>query len=382
MPSTFSTKLRLELQATGENRTTWGSKANAVFSRIEDAVAGLSTIAMADANHTLTTANGTADEARNMMLILTGNCTAIRTLTIPTVSKVYIILNSTTGGFAVTVSNGLSTVNIANGKWYLVWTDGTTVFATPDLSATYALLSQVADLSGVTNPTTARANLGLVINTNVQAFDAGLASLAALNTNGFVTQTATDTFTGRQIAGTANQITVTNPDGVAGNPTISLPATIDLTGKTVLGLKTVDSSFSIIDNLDNTKVAMFDIAGLTTGTTRTYTLPNASGTLVDLSTTQTLSNKSISGNFSVSAAFTVGGNTTLSGALGVTGSITTSGFVTVNQNFISSTGAVVVGTTGAGAVYLRPNGVGSGTGQMTVDSAGNVVINGSLTVTG
>lgn len=381
MPSTFTTKLRLELQATGENRTTWGNKANQVFSRIEDAVAGLSSIAMGDANHTLTTANGTTDEARNAMLILTGANTAVRTLTIPQVSKVYIIRNATTGGFAVTVSNGLNTVSVANGKWYLVWTDGTTIFATPDLTATYALLSQVADLSGVTNQATARANLGLVIGTNVQAFDAGLAALAAYNTNGILTQTAQDTFVGRQIAGTANQITVTNPDGVAGNPTISLPNSIDLTGKTVTGLKTVDNSFSIIDNTDNTKVAQFDVAGLSTGTTRTYTLPNASSTLVDLSSTQALSNKSITGNFSVSGTFNVGA-TTVSGSLTATGDLTAGASLRAAQNFISSTNAAVMGPTTPGTCYLRPNGVASGTGQMTVDSAGNVVINGSLTVTG
>ena len=381
MPSTFTTKLRLELQAPGENRTTWGNKANQVFSRIEDAVAGLSSIAMGDANHTLTTANGTTDEARNAMLILTGANTAVRTLTIPQVSKVYIIRNATTGGFAVTVSNGLNTVSVANGKWYLVWTDGTTIFATPDLTATYALLSQVADLSGVTNQATARANLGLVIGTNVQAFDAGLAALAAYNTNGILTQTAQDTFVGRQIAGTANQITVTNPDGVAGNPTISLPNSIDLTGKTVTGLKTVDNSFSIIDNTDNTKVAQFDVAGLSTGTTRTYTLPNASSTLVDLSSTQALSNKSITGNFSVSGTFNVGA-TTVSGSLTATGDLTAGASLRAAQNFISSTNAAVMGPTTPGTCYLRPNGVASGTGQMTVDSAGNVVINGSLTVTG
>jgi hypothetical protein len=375
MPSTFSTQLRLELQATGENRTTWGSKANQVFNLIEASVAGVSTIAMGNTNHTLTTANGTADEARNAILICTGANTAVRTLTIPAVSKTYIIRNSTTGGFAVTISNGTNSVSLSNGNWSLIWTDGTSIYSTSDLSAVYALLSQVADLSGVTNPAVARTNLGLTIGTNVQAFDAGLAALAAYNTNGILTQTATDTFVGRQIVGTTNQIAVTNPDGVAGNPTLSFPATVDLTGKTVSGLKVLDTSFTISDNIDPTKLGQFDLSANTTGTTRTYTLPNASSTLVDLVSTQVLSNKSISGNFSVSGTFT-------SAAITASGSITTSGFVTTNQNFISSTGAVVIGPTGAGACYLRPNGVASGTGQMTVDSGGNVVINGTLTVTG
>jgi hypothetical protein len=59
-----------------------------------------------------------------------------------------------------------------------------------------------------------------------QPLDTTLTSLAAYNTNGLLTQTAADTFTGRAITGTANQITVTNGDGVAGNPTLSTPQNI------------------------------------------------------------------------------------------------------------------------------------------------------------
>jgi len=59
-----------------------------------------------------------------------------------------------------------------------------------------------------------------------QDADATLTSLAAYNTNGLLTQTAADTFAGRTITGTANQITVTNGDGVSGNPTLSLPQNI------------------------------------------------------------------------------------------------------------------------------------------------------------
>lgn len=61
--------------------------------------------------------------------------------------------------------------------------------------------------------------------TNV-TLDATLNSLAAYNTNGLITQTAADTFTGRTLTGTANQVTVTNGNGVSGNPTVSLDTRI------------------------------------------------------------------------------------------------------------------------------------------------------------
>lgn len=80
-----------------------------------------------------------------------------------------------------------------------------------------------------------RTTLGVVIGTNVQAADATLTALAAHNTNGLLTQTAADTFTGRTLTGTAAEITVTNGSGVAGNPTVSLPSAITLTGKTMSG---------------------------------------------------------------------------------------------------------------------------------------------------
>ena len=46
--------------------------------------------------------------------------------------------------------------------------------------------------------------------------------------NGVMTRTAKRTYTNRTITGTANQITVTNGDGVSGNPTLSLPSALTL----------------------------------------------------------------------------------------------------------------------------------------------------------
>ena len=54
-----------------------------------------------------------------------------------------------------------------------------------------------------------------------------LAALEALGLSGLLARTAAQTYTCRTITGTANQITVTNGDGVAGAPTLSTPQDLD-----------------------------------------------------------------------------------------------------------------------------------------------------------
>jgi hypothetical protein len=126
-------------------------------------------------------------------------------------------------------------------------------------------------------------------------------------------QTGEDTFERRTLTGTANEITVTDGDGVADNPTVSLPAALTFTGKTVTGgtfeSPAINTPTGIVKgdvglgNVDNTSDATknaasatltnktIDTAGPNTikingntlaasAGTATVTIPNATDTLV------------------------------------------------------------------------------------------------------
>lgn len=67
----------------------------------------------------------------------------------------------------------------------------------------------------------ARFNLGLEIGVNVQQYSADLTAIAALADNGLVVRTGSGTYAGRSLAQPAAGMTITNPAGIAGNPTFA-----------------------------------------------------------------------------------------------------------------------------------------------------------------
>ena len=69
MASTFSTDLKLELMATGENAGTWGTKTNTNLNLIQQAIAGFEQITLSSGGTTaLVMSNASLSNARNMII--------------------------------------------------------------------------------------------------------------------------------------------------------------------------------------------------------------------------------------------------------------------------------------------------------------------------
>ena len=104
MASTF-TPLGIELQATGENAGTWGTKTNKNLEILEQITGGFSQVSIAGGAQTtaLTVVDGnTTGTAQQRMIEFTGTITGNQIVTIPLdVQTFYILKNATSGAYTV-----------------------------------------------------------------------------------------------------------------------------------------------------------------------------------------------------------------------------------------------------------------------------------------
>mgnify|MGYP001319941862 CR=1 FL=1 len=148
MASTY-TPLGVELQATGENAGTWGTKTNTNLQIIEQISGGYTTQAVSDSGDTtLSVSDGSTGATLSHRVIeFTGSLTASRNVTIPLdVQNFYFLKNATSGSqnvvFKYVTGTGTS-ATVANGKTVIAYAkadDGTN----PNIS-TISLASDVVD---------------------------------------------------------------------------------------------------------------------------------------------------------------------------------------------------------------------------------------------
>jgi hypothetical protein len=285
MADTPTTRGAYRKQGLGDRSAAWGlaSGLNGVFDSLDEAIHGFNGVSLATVNYTLSSTSFTTNEVRQRFHRFTnGGISANATITVPATQNWWLISNAVSG-FDLVVSNGSNSVTIDDGLTALVATDGTNVYEFPMFSTLLApdpgsngivvrtalgatvARSIVVSSAGLAitsgdgvsaNPTisldaglsaiaalaktdgniivgdgstwvaesgaTARASLGLTIGTDVQAYDADLAAVAALASTGLIARTGSGAVAARTITAPAAGITVTAGDGVSANPTLAL----------------------------------------------------------------------------------------------------------------------------------------------------------------
>ena len=95
MTINYTTLLGLAQPVTGTEANTWGTAVNdQITGLLDTAVAGTTTLS-SDADVTLTTTTGAANQARQAIILWTASGTVTRTITAPAQSKAYVVINKT-----------------------------------------------------------------------------------------------------------------------------------------------------------------------------------------------------------------------------------------------------------------------------------------------
>lgn len=262
MASTYSSRLRIELIGTGEQSGIWGDTTNTnLGTLIDEAIAGVAPVTMTDADYTLTVANGATDQSRKAVVVLSGTLSAARNVICPTSQKVYIVKNSTTGGYAITFKTSAgSGVSVPNGKTMLLYCDGTDV------------------LSGVDSLSSASIAGGLTVNGNTTLGDSSSDTITITGTvqPGVVVSGSSSGDAVRITqAGSGNALLVED----ASNPDAT-PFVVTGDGSVGVGTGTPGSSLDVKGTirLSGASSGYVGLAPASAAGSTTYTLPSADGT--------------------------------------------------------------------------------------------------------
>ena len=211
MTINYTSLLGLAQPVTGTESGTWGTVVNdEITALVEQAVAGGTSIDVTAGNVTLTDTDGTSNQARNAILLITGTPGTSRNVIAPSSSKVYVVVN---GSDAAIVLKGSATtgITIPTGTKTIAFWDGSdfvslssSVFSIFGTSAAGGAARFYEDTDNGTNYTGLQAAASIASNVTFTLPNADGTSGQVLQTNGsgvlsFTTPSAGIT-TGKSIA--------------------------------------------------------------------------------------------------------------------------------------------------------------------------------------
>ena len=139
MTTTYNNNLRIPDIGTGDQAGVWGVTTNYTLSTLlSEAISGFTQVTVLSSAQALTSTDGTSDQSRQAIIELIGTPGGNFYIYAPPANKIYVIKNSTTGGFTGTIrvattrngttQSGSTQVAIPNGKTAIVFTDSTSIY--------------------------------------------------------------------------------------------------------------------------------------------------------------------------------------------------------------------------------------------------------------
>jgi hypothetical protein len=410
MATEYTSLLGLALPITGELSGTWGDTVNdGITALLDTAVAGTTTLS-SDADVTLTTTEGSSNQARAAVILWTASGTVTRNITAPAQSKAYVVINATGSTQSIVIRGVGPTagVTVLAGKKALVAWNGSDFvsIASTSISLTADVTGTLPVANGGTGSTSLTANYVLLGNgTGAPQLVAPGTSGNILKSNGTTWQSAAPTS-----GGTVTEVTFsggTTGLSASGGP-ITLSGGFTLAGTLVVANGGTGAATLAANNvlLGNGTGALQAVAPSTSGnvltsngTTWASTPLPAGGTVTQVTFSGGTTGLTASGGpVTGSGGFTLAG--TLNVANGGTGatSLTTNYVLLGNGtsapqmiapstsgNVLTSTGTTWASVpAGSGGTVTVVNVSGGTTGLTTSGSgytnAGTVVLGGTLAV--